>query len=225
MDNSRNKDAISLTHITTITMRRNLYTFLLLSVVLFSLHSCGVVVQNKLKPQPFTPPLAKTVYELDMPFEQAWDGAVDFFAVNNLKIETIDKSSGLISSPSTIGGYSSSYWTVNDGLINPKAWIAVQYSDDLKKDGTGMRTTARWNIRIKPTEDGKSRLYVNLSKPVVELNLVTYRDNLYGITRLDWVTVDLEATSTGRFEKMMYNYIITPDKASNVENRRPALDM
>lgn len=203
-------------------MERRFYTLSLVALLLLALQSCGVV-KNTLNPHPFNPPLAQTVYDLDMPFEKAWDGAVDFFAVQNLRIETIDKSSGLIASPSTIGEYSSSYWLPNEGLIYKQAWIAVQYADDLKKDGTGMRTTARWNIRIKPTEDGKSRLYVNLSTPVVELNLVTYRDMWLGVTAVNWVRTDLKAVSTGRFERMLYRYIITPDKASNVENRRPAI--
>lgn len=203
-------------------MKNRAYALTLLASLLITLQSCGLkVITNTINPKPFNPTEAKTVYDLDMPFEQAWDGAVDFFAVQNLGIEVIDKSSGLIVGRSIIGDKrTSSYWMPDSGLYHKSAWIAVQYADNLKENGRGMRTSALWNIRIKPTADGKSRLFVNLSTPTVDLYLTTIFNTTTGESVQKWVRTDLEAMSTGNFENLLYRYILAPDRSHNVANRR-----
>lgn len=165
----------------------------------FALVSCGV----RLVPQTFDYPVQKTKKTLDLSFDKTWSGVVDFFAENNIPIKTIEKSSGLI--VSTQMEFPATYWITSEKrLYDPNAYIAVQQVSGLKIDGTGMRATATWNVRVKAISEDKTEIQVNIATPLVELLLLNA--NTY---RYEWTASICEARSTGMLDKHLSEYILS----------------
>lgn len=149
---------------------------------------------------PFEYPDQDNKFVVNKSFDEVWDNVIDFFASNNIKIQTIEKNSGIIYTYNS--KFSSSYW-FNDKkrLGNPSAFIAVQYSTRYKKDGTGLHTYASWNVRVKKIDDNKTQVSINIADPQVKVT-----EAIGDITRrqLVEVPVDLQAKSTGAFEKLLF---------------------
>ena len=106
-----------------------------------------------------------------------------------MSIKIIDKSSGLIVSEKT-----KLSWTREDkkgNLINPGAFVVVQ-SYNTMAQAVLSYVTGDWNVRIKPLENGKTSINVNL----VNIKATNTGAKLYGLYEYD-----IPAKSTGVFEK------------------------
>lgn len=171
-------------------------SFLLVASVLM-LTSCGV----RYVPQTFNYPIKNTTQTLNLPFDKVWSGVVDYFAQNNIPIKTIEKASGIIIS--TQMQFPASYWITKDQrLYDPSAYIAVQELSDVKLDGTGMRASASWNVRVRQVSDNQTELQVNIATPIVEILLYNIKTYQY-----EWMTTICQARSTGEFDRHLAEYI------------------
>lgn len=178
-------------------MKTKLTSIICLSILLLSLNSCltkkGVI-------HDFNYPKQQNTFTLNFSNEYVWDKVIDFFASNNLKIEIIETSSGLICSSKT--NFPATYWFADtQSLGDANSFIAVQYCSDYKKDGTGIKALASWNVRIKKMSDNKTEISINIESPVIMAN--TYMGN--GQTQ--FLETILQSRSTGVFEKYLIDYI------------------
>lgn len=137
---------------------------------------------------------------LDDNFDKVWSSVVDFFAEKNLNIKIIEKESGLIVSERNY--FPSEYVTSNKPSTN--SYMAVQYNKALKKDGTGMRCSAEWNVRVTKIEQTRTKVTVNIGNPTVELLLVkgSYPNFFTG-----WERSELLASTTGNFEFLFFEFV------------------
>ena len=135
----------------------------------------------------------------DKPKDQIWDNIIDFFAKNGIPIHIIDRSSGLIVSTQTELNWSRE--DKNGNLINKKAQIAIMRI----KQGNGSidysQVTGQWNIRIKPVDQNKTLVNINIVNPKYELGAGR---NAIAISR---EFKKGEFQSTGLFEETIYNII------------------
>lgn len=172
---------------------------LLLVVSVLMLTSCGA----RFVPKTFNYPAKNTSQPIHLSYDKVWSGVVDFFAENNIPISTIEKSSGLIISSPT--QFPASYWITDEQrLYNPEAYIAVQELSDVKLDGTGMRATAGWNVRVRQVSEEYTEIQVNIATPLVQILLLN--PNTF---KNEWHNTICEARSTGVFEKHLAAYILS----------------
>lgn len=179
-------------------MKRTIF-FCMLFTIFFS--SCAT---QQFILQDFNPNfIPQTKFELSKPYEEVWDKVIDYFAENNIAIKILEKASGLIVSTET--EFEATYWLPDTKrLYNPHAAIAVQFKKGLKKDGTGLRTVAEWNIRVKKIGENKTVISINIANPTVELLLTHYNRRIYNKWELQY---DQSAISTGVFEQSIIGYI------------------
>ncbi len=182
-------------------MKKVLLSFFL-TLIVFSFISCITTVPAKVfLNEEFTfksSCLNSNIYEKD--YNIIWSSVVDFFAENNLNIKIIEKESGLIVSERNV--LPSEYVTTNIPI--KKTYMAVQFNKGLKVDGTGMRCSAEWNVRVIKVEDNKTKVVVNIGNPIVELNMIK---GAYPSIYTVWEKSDLLSTTTGNFENFIFSYV------------------
>lgn len=173
---------------------------LLFMFAIMTLNSCGV----RTKLYEFNYPTVQNTFTINAPYDEVWSKVIDIFAENNIKIDVIEKESGIITSGRT--EFPTSYY-IDNQLVNPNAYIAVQFVSNYKKDGTGLKAESSWNVRVKKIDDKTTSLSVNLSTPVITAYTAT-AVGMYGIpTGYNWVPQNLQAKSTGKFENIIYEQV------------------
>ena len=123
-------------------------------------------------------------------YDQVWSKVIDYFAMEGIPIETIDKSSGLIVS-SKMSFKDVHTKEVKGVPLNPDAYVVIPsvlgYGIyDWTMDGN-------WNVRIKES-DGRISINVNI------VNL-----NCYGNHQNSIIQVPIK--STGKFESKLLDYL------------------
>jgi hypothetical protein len=132
-------------------------------------------------------------------FDEVWSNVIDMFATKGLSIKIIDKSSGLIISDKTSFISSFTYENKEGLLIKPNAFIVINMIKSLGVVFHPTIITGEWNIRIKKNEE-KTLINVNL----VNINaMYTSPPTQSSPAR----TLNLEAKSTGVFEKIIADII------------------
>lgn len=159
---------------------------------------------------PFNPPELVNFRVYNTSVDNVWDAVIDFASEAGFSIDILDKSSGLITM--TPYAMSVTYWIPEQGgYVNPKAEIAAQYSTAYKEDGTGLKATARWNIRIRKSKDTDSTVAtINITNLKVTIKLITdriYRGYFIYEPILSDVKFPYETRSTGVFEQLMLDAI------------------
>lgn len=134
---------------------------------------------------------------VDKPKDQIWDNIIDFFSKKGLPISLIDRSSGLI-----VSNEVSLKWTRETKEGKPKsptADIVVQtvYDPNSRTYINPYLITGQWNIRIKPLEDNKTLVYVNLVNPRYV--------STYGGTATTFRQGSMQ--SLGNFERLIFENI------------------
>lgn len=180
---------------TTATMKRIIY-YSFLSVIFFLNSSCITTQVTPHEPFLFKNPNSNSLI-IDRSLDDVWNSVVDFFAGNNLNIKIIDKSSGLIISERSY--FPSEYVTSN--IPKETSYMAVQFNKIFKADGTGMRCSAEWNVRVTKIDDNKTLVVINIGNPIVELNMFK---GSYTV----WERSELQSASTGNFEKFIFSNIV-----------------
>lgn len=164
-------------------------------LLLFTFYSCGVKIV------PLKGHYLDKPYEIatEKNFDQVWDKVVDFFSQKGLYIRLIDRTSGLI-----VSGKSQLIWTYErkNGLpLNSNAWVVVEKQID-KSTGDILKpyvVYGDWNVRIKSLPDGRTNINVNL------VNILAKR--LSNNPAFPTEEVEIEAVSTGNFEKLIADYL------------------
>lgn len=171
---------------------------ILLSMVLCTtlLTSCGVSsypLRGNYQPEKFM--------ETTNSFDNVWENVIDFFALNNIPISTLEKNSGII--VATEIAIDESLVTIEDQfgkISNPNAWFVLPYS----KNAVGGRVTCSFNVRVKEVDNKKISINVNVSnikgQPLISwLNTMTLKKEIV----LGAITTD--CASTGKFEQDLMN--------------------
>jgi len=143
----------------------------------------------------------ETPYQIETSksFDETWSKLIDLFAQKGLSIKIIDKSSGLITSEKT--SFLSSYTFENEQgqPEKPNAFVVVSKLSAMGRVYPPQTLTGEWNVRIKPVE-GKTIINVNLVNIVAQY---FQPQSQYSAQK----TYDLEAKSTGVFEKLITDQI------------------
>ena len=134
-------------------------------------------------------------------FDKVWDNVIDFFALNNIPISTLEKNSGII--VATEIAIDESLVTIEDQfgkISNPDAWFVLPYN----KNAVGGRVTCSFNVRVKEVDNNKVSININVSNIkgrhlIKWLNTMTLRNEIV----LGAVTTN--CVSTGKFERDLMN--------------------
>jgi hypothetical protein len=122
--------------------------------------------------------------------DSIWSKISDIFAAKGLKVKSIDKSKGQITTAKTdfISAYT---FEGKDGqLENPQAWVVLPKVFSKEKQWIPKGIYSKWNIQIAETAGGQTMVKVD---PVV---LCTYHPNAFTVA-------EVSGQSTGTFEKMI----------------------
>lgn len=133
-------------------------------------------------------------------FDDVWNKVIDFFAINNIPISTLEKASGIISATQiTIDDSSVAIEDKTGQIQNKNAWIAVPYD----KDRIGGTVTCSFNVRVRQGENGKVYIGVNIGN-IVCYPIVEFRDPLtFKKSPLQCRYTISGCASTGIFEKRL----------------------
>jgi len=137
-------------------------------------------------------------------FDEVWSNVIDMFATDGISIKVIDKSSGLIITEKysfinhyTYEGYNGQLKPIPGLLptpIDPNAWVVVSRivtDTDIKP----REILGEWNVRLKPLENGKTSINVNLVNLKASAQIIPLGGTSY--------TEVLDVKSTGKFEQMI----------------------
>ncbi|MBB3140219.1 hypothetical protein ACGTN6_00955 [Halomonas sp. THAF12] len=119
-------------------------------------------------------------------FDSVWEGAVDWFAVNNIPIKNIEKDSGIIGSEYTLGA---NYSQIDCGTVNPGAMHIL----------LNQNVVANINVLVRETSAGTT-----VQPNVFGHGTAMLRDNWNGMPvqlRLD------NCVSTGELERSLHQYL------------------
>jgi len=140
-------------------------------------------------------------FEISSPktFDEVWGKTIDMFAQNGISIKLIDKSSGLL-----VSDISSLTWSFENDegkLSKPEAYVVIEKIIDPgpMRPMKPNRVTGDWNIRIKSDSSGSTRININLVNIKAEMILPSHN----GVSE----TWEIQARSTGNFEKSIAEYI------------------
>lgn len=138
--------------------------------------------------------------ETSSSFDDVWNKVIDFFAMNNIPISTLEKESGIISaSQITINATSVAVEDKSGQIKNENAWIVVPYA----KDRIGGTVTCSFNVRVRKNNNGKTFIGVNIGN-IVCYPIVVYRDPLsLKKSELQCRYTVSGCASTGLFEKQL----------------------
>lgn len=93
-------------------------------------------------------------------YDEVWDKVIDFFAINNISISTIEKSSGIISANDVVIGKSNLSVEDKMGVIeNRNAWFVMPYSS---KNTKPVSVQCSLNVRVSEMKDGKVSIAINI---------------------------------------------------------------
>ncbi len=144
----------------------------------------------------------------DTPKEQIWTSLISIFAKNGIGIKTIDKSSGLL--VSEIGQISKiSQEDLNGNIEDSTAYIVTDKFIDAPGSWDSLGkipyfVSAGWNVVLSEL-NGKSSISINI------VNIQAYRNVNSGTNRAFSNGIPekqpLNAISTGRFERMIFEAI------------------
>jgi len=146
----------------------------------------------------------KNEFTFTASYDDIWNACIAFFAENNVGIDKFDKASGFISSPDT--RFVSTVEDDNGDYVNPEADIVIPRLAYFKKDGTGLRASARWNVLVRKIDDKHCNVSINLGNPLTEAYLYSGYNSLYQ-PNLRWTEYRCNSKSTGHFEKFMFDQI------------------
>lgn len=140
----------------------------------------------------------------EKPFQQVWDKLIDLFAQKGIGIKIIDKSSGLI-----VAQNATLPVTHEDGkgrLVNPEAWVVSSqiYDPGARRYFYPETASVEWNVRIKDLQNGSTSINVNITNIVSATAVYTVSPI---IAAPNVVMKNTEAVSTGKFEKMIAEYL------------------
>lgn len=138
--------------------------------------------------------------ETSSSFDDVWNKVIDYFAMNNIPISTLEKASGIISATQiTIDDSAVAIEDKSGQIHNQNAWIAVPYA----KDRVGGTVTCSFNVRVRENDNGKIYIGINIGNiicyPKIEfVNSFTFRKE---ILQTNYTVSD--CASTGLFEKQL----------------------
>lgn len=124
----------------------------------------------------------------DVPFESAWSGAVDWFADNNIAIEKIEKSSGLLTAKYAL--------EVDQNFLDCGK---IEHSGLLR--APDITRAGRLNVTVREVEGNKTRININFFGAYL----------IQGNDAWDASSVSSsgKCVSTGVLEKSIFNSIST----------------
>lgn len=100
-----------------------------------------------------------TSIETTSSFNDVWNKVIDFFAMNNITISTIEKSSGIIAANAI--GFDKSCISMEDkdGVIhNRNTWFVMPY----EKGYTPVSITCSFNVRVRQLDNGAVSISINI---------------------------------------------------------------
>ena len=167
---------------------------LLMSLLLMPLFiACGVATTLKSNYR------AVTSIETATSYDEVWNRVVNFFAMNNLPINVLEKDSGIIAANINLIG--EPYVTVEDKLgqpENPKAWFVMPDRNQFLRG----KVSFSFNVRVQKMVSGITRININIG------NIVGYRSVkvffMYTFTE-EWEKSPVQCASTGILESELLN--------------------
>lgn len=170
----------------------------LFSVILTSCYTQRVVYN-------FTPVQFQKKEIIPSSTDDVWASVVDILSEAGISIDIIDKGSGLIM---TGRYYFKPSFQAEDGTLFNDADIAVQYANYCKNAAgapASMRASAKWNIRVRADKEQRTVVTINITDITPEVLETRYSGYVPYNT---WIKhPELQASSTGRFEKQVINLI------------------
>ena len=172
-------------------MRTKLFLLSLLLAPFFV--SCGVTTTLKSNYRPATSIETATSYD------EVWNRVVNFFAMNNLPINVLEKDSGIIAANIDLMG--EPYITVENKLgqlENPDAWFVMPDRNQFLRG----KVSFSFNVRAQKMTSGTTRININIG------NIVGYRSVkvffMYTFTE-EWEKSPVQCASTGVLESELLN--------------------
>ena len=154
-----------------------------------ALISCGVTTTLKSNYRP------ATSIETTASYDEVWDRVVNFFAMNNLPINVLEKDSGIIAANLEFEG--EPYITKEDKRGNPMNPDAFFVIPNVGKNEQG-KVSFSFNVRVQKTEYDTIRIYINIG------NIKGYRcGNYFYLTYVKWEEHPIECSSTGVLESKL----------------------
>lgn len=133
-----------------------------------------------------------TFAETSLSYDDVWNKVIDFFAMNNISVSTIEKESGIIIANGLKFGKTSVTAEDKDGRIkDPNAWFVMPYS----KDETPVSVSCSFNVRVKKLDNGNTYVSINIGN----ISGIVAFSNLFIITSY----TSNSFYSTGVFEKKL----------------------
>ena len=119
-------------------------------------------------------------------FTEVWESTVDWFAINNIPIKSIEKESGLIGSDYALGA---DFSQVNCGKVDPGGMHVLQ----------SQNVVANINVLVRDQPNG-----VTVQPNVFGQGTFTLRDVWYGIPKV--IKAD-QCVTTGELEHSLHQYL------------------
>ena len=135
--------------------------------------------------------------ETSSSYNDVWSKVIDYFAINNIPIATLEKESGIIvASAVNISKSMVSVESENGAIIDNSAWFVFPY----EKYCIGGRVQCSFNVRVKTQDNGKTLVSINLG------SIIGYKTMQFwsGVSlRKEIIDQQVPSTcySTGKFEK------------------------
>lgn len=170
--------------------------FILLALAVSLLTSCGPTVHTLKGNYTVT-----SGVETNSSFDDVWNRVIDFFAMSNIPIATLEKASGIIVATNVnIPKTAVSVENEQGILVDKNAWFVFPY----EKNVIGGRVQCSFNVRVRAQDNGKTFVSVNLGgiagyKSIKFLNTLTFRQEV-----IEQV-VPSACYSTGKFENDLLN--------------------
>lgn len=140
-------------------------------------------------------PSAPFSIETDKSFDEVWDKAIDYFAMNGISISTLEKESGLIVSNKV--SLKNSITMEKDGKpLDKNAFVVIPYA----KNVVYVNATSDFNVRIRKQGE-KVLISVNLPNLVAERTVKPKGFQLVSTPQV------VEARTTGVFENGLLNLL------------------
>ena len=179
--------------------RKLLYFVVFIATFLFT--SCGTTSVLKSRY------LANNSILSEQSFDDVWEKVIDYFAVANLPISVLDKSSGLITVQNITIGETLVTMEDKDGkLINKNAWFVLPYQKAYKGwKCVANKVNCSFNVRVKEIDETKTQITLNIGN-IQGIRVYEGFDMYFHFVRNEQPTYE-QCVSTGVFENHLFNYI------------------
>ncbi|MES1218056.1 MAG: hypothetical protein ABUT20_21295 [Bacteroidota bacterium] len=164
---------------------KNLYAFLALLIFIL-INSCtptSVPFKGKYEESTIEIISTKTT-------DSAWLIIAELFDQEGLKIKTVDRKKGMITTAKSVFTSVYTFEDSNGVLINPQAWVVLQKDSVNKKEWMPKQIYGRWHIQIASDGNGFSSIKID---PII---ICTYYPN-------DVTSVETRGQSTGKLEYLI----------------------